>query len=248
MDPEIGQVAKVGKMRMQFAAMICSALVGFAALSSPALSQQKTVKACQDEWRANKDANQAAGVTEKAYVDKCRAGGAAAAPAATPAAATPAPGAAAPSQKTAKMCQEEWRANRAAYQAGGVTEKAYVDKCRAGETIALPAAPPAPATATPAGAPASAPSAKPAATRPSAPAAKPAPTAASAPGGANEFAAEAQAKARCPADTVVWANLKTKVYHFSGSKNYGSTKEGAYMCEKDALEQGVRAAKNEKHP
>ena len=36
------------------------------------------LKACQDEWRANKDANQAAGVTEKAYVDKCRAGGAAA--------------------------------------------------------------------------------------------------------------------------------------------------------------------------
>src|SRR5436305_706527 len=103
-------------MRMQFAAMICSALVGFAALSSPALSEQKTVKACQDEWRANKDA----------------------------------------------------------YQAGAVTEKAYVDKCRAGETIALPAAPPAPATSTPAGTPASAPSAKPAATRPSAPAAKPA--------------------------------------------------------------------------
>ena len=77
---------------------------------------------------------------------------------------------------------------------------------------------------------------------------KPAPTAASAPAGENEFAAEAQAKARCPADTVVWANLKTKVYHFSGGKNYGTTKEGAYMCEKDALGQGVRAAKNEKHP
>jgi hypothetical protein len=251
LDPEIAQVAKVGKMRIQFAAMICSALVGLAALSSPALSQQKTVKACQDEWRANKEANQAAGVTEKAYVDKCRAGGAAAAPgtpAATPAAATPAPGAAAPSQKTAKMCQEEWRANKAAYQAGGVTEKAYVDKCRAGETIALPAAPPAPATGTPAATPAAAPPTKPAATPASQPATKPAPTAASAPSGANEFAAEAQAKARCPADTVVWANLKTKVYHFSGGKNYGTTKEGAYMCEKDALAQGVRAAKNEKRP
>ncbi len=171
--------------------MICSALVGLTALSSPALSQQKTVKACQDEWRANKDANQAAGVTEKAYVDKCRAGGAAAAPA-TPAAT--------------------------------------------------------PAAATPAAAPAAKPAAKPAATPASAPATKPAPTAASAPAGANEFAAEALAKARCPADTVVWANLKTKVYHFSGGKNYGTTKEGAYMCEKDALGQGVRAAKNEKHP
>jgi hypothetical protein len=42
--------------------------------------------------------------------------------------------------------------------------------------------------------------------------------------------------------------LKTNVYHFGGNKNYGTTKEGAYRCEKDALGQGVRAAKNEKHP
>jgi hypothetical protein len=246
-------------MRNQFAVVICAAFVGLAALSSPALSQQKTAKACQDEWRANKDANQAAGVTEKAYVDKCRAGGAAAeptaAPAATPSAATtpaPSPTSAAPSQKTAKMCQEEWRANKAAYQAGGIAEKAYVDKCRAGETVAVPAAP-EPATGAPALTPASAPASKPVVT-PSgapakpAPATKPAPTAAAAPTGANEFAAEAQAKARCPTDTVVWANLESKVYHFSGGKSYGTTKKGAYMCEKDAVAQGVRAAKNETHP
>jgi hypothetical protein len=223
--------------------MLVSALVGVSALSGPALAQQKTAKACQDEWRANKEANQAAGVTEKAYVDKCRGGGAAAQPAATPAAAKPAAAPApssAPTQKTAKQCQEEWRANKEGYQAASVTEKAYVDKCRAGETIALPAAP----AATPAPTPASAPAAKPAA----APAARPAPSAATAPTGTNEFAAEAQAKARCPTDTVVWANLKSKIYHFSGGKDYGATKEGAYMCEKDALAQGVRAAKNEKHP
>jgi hypothetical protein len=180
---------KGGKMRNQIVAMMGAALLGFLALPGVALSQQKTVKACQDEWRANKDANQAAGVTEKAYVDKCRAGGAAAQPAATPAAA--------------------------------------------------PAAAPAPAPA---------PVAKPVAAPAAVPAAKPAPTAATAPTGANEFAAEALAKAHCPADLVVWVNLNTKVYHFSGNKNYGTTKEGAYMCEKDALGQGVRAAKNEKHP
>jgi hypothetical protein len=56
------------------------------------------------------------------------------------------------------------------------------------------------------------------------------------------------AKARCPSDTVVWANLNSKIYHFSGHKDYGNTKDGAYMCEKDAAAQGVRAAKNEKHP
>ena len=43
-------------------------------------------------------------------------------------------------------------------------------------------------------------------------------------------------------------NLDSKIYHFSGHKDYGHTKEGAYMCEKDALGQGIRAAKNEKHP
>jgi predicted lipid-binding transport protein (Tim44 family) len=196
MDGSRERIAKVaskgGKMRNQIIrnpilAMMGAALLGIMALPGVALSQQKTVKACQEEWRANKDANQAAGVTEKAYVDKCRAGGAAAQPSATPAAA-------------------------------------------------------------PAAAPAPAPVAKPVAAPAAAPAAKPAPTAATAPTGANEFAAEALAKAHCPVDLVVWANLKTKVYHFSGTKNYGTTKEGAYMCEKDALGQGVRAAKNETHP
>ena len=63
-----------------------------------------------------------------------------------------------------------------------------------------------------------------------------------------EFTTEALAKASCPADLVVWANLDSKIYHFSGTREYGKTKEGAYMCEKVALEQGIRAAKNEKHP
>ena len=245
-------------MRNQLVAIMCSAFVGVLALSGPALSQQKTAKACQDEWRANKDANQKAGITEKAYVDKCRGGDAAAPPAATPA-ATPAAAPAAtsptaPAQKTAKMCQGEWQANKAAYQAGGITEKAYVDKCRAGETVAIPiASAPTPAAPAPAATPAAKPAPAPTATAPaptpaSAPAGKPAPTAATTPTGANEFAAEAQAKAHCPADTVVWANLDSKIYHFSGNKNYGTTKDGTYMCEKDAMTQGVRAAKNEKHP
>src|SRR5215470_837605 len=60
---------------------ISCAIVGAAVLSFPALAQQKTVKACQEEWRANKDANQAKGITEKAYVTQCRAGGTVASPA-----------------------------------------------------------------------------------------------------------------------------------------------------------------------
>jgi hypothetical protein len=146
-------------------------------------------------------------------------------------------------QKTAKACQQEWRANKAANQAAGITEKAYVAQCRTGAspTTQAPAAPMAPAATAPTQAPA----------RTTAPAAPPrpmAPTASTSTSGANEFTNEAQAKARCPAGTVVWANLSSKVYHFAGGHNYGHTKRGAYMCEQDAQSAGIRAAKNEKHP
>jgi hypothetical protein len=146
-------------------------------------------------------------------------------------------------QKTAKACQDEWRANKAANQAKGITEKAYVAQCRAGSAAAAP--PAAPATATQAPAPTAAPAA------PATPPRRTTPTAATrqaAPIGANQFTSEAQAKGRCPSDTVVWVNLDSKIYHFAGSRNYGTTKEGAYMCEKDALAASFRAAKNEKHP
>jgi len=149
--------------------------------------------------------------------------------------------------KTVKACEEEWRANKAANQKAGITEKDYVTKCRAEAATA-----PAPTTA-PAQAPTPAPTAAPAPAAPApAPAAtKTAPTQtktppAPTPTGAGQFATEALAKAHCPADVVVWVNLKSKVYHFSASKDYGKTKKGAYMCEKEA--EGFRAAKNEKHP
>jgi len=45
---------------------------------------------CQKEWQANKSANLARGVTERAYVDRCRAGSAAVARAATFVATPPA--------------------------------------------------------------------------------------------------------------------------------------------------------------
>jgi hypothetical protein len=64
---------------------------------------------------------------------------------------------------------------------------------------------------------------------------------------ANQFGSEADAKAHCAGDPVVWANLGTKVYHHSGTATYGTTKQGAYMCEKDTGAAGIRPAKNEKH-
>jgi hypothetical protein len=49
-------------------------------------------------------------------------------------------------------------------------------------------------------------------------------------------------------DTVVWVNLNSRIYHFSGTHNYGNTKSGAYMCEGETAAAGMRAAKNEAHP
>ena len=83
---------------------------------------------------------------------------------------------------------------------------------------------------------------------PHAAAKSPAPSGTGAPAGAGEFATEAQAKSHCPGDTVVWANLSSKIYHFSGNRDYGNTKKGAYMCEGDTAAAGFRAAKNEKRP
>ena len=124
---------------MRSIVVVSSAIVGVFLLSLPAVAQQKTVRACQAEWRANKDANQAKGITEKAYVTQCRA----AAPATTtmaPAAPPPAAG----GQKTVRACQAEWRANKDANQARGITLKAYVAQCRTGGTVAAPAQAPAP--------------------------------------------------------------------------------------------------------
>lgn len=137
-------------------------------------------------------------------------------------------------QKTAKQCNEEWKANEAALQASGKTKKEFVAECR-GTAPATSGATVPGATQAPAAAPKTA-------TKP------PATGKTGAPAAAGQFSTEAQAKAHCPSDNVVWVNLSSKVYHFSGSKSYGNTKKGAYMCERDTAAAGFRAAKNEKHP
>jgi hypothetical protein len=63
-----------------------------------------------------------------------------------------------------------------------------------------------------------------------------------------QFQTDPQAKGHCPTDTVVWVNTHSGIYHFAGTHNYGTTKQGAYMCEADAKAAGDRAAANEKHP
>src|SRR6516164_6084452 len=165
------------KVRASMVTVRCAAAAGLLTVSSPVLAQQKTVKDCRAEWQANKAANQAKGITEKAYVDQCRS--ASAAPTATPA-ATPA--------------------------------------------------------AAPAGAPAGKPATAPANTRASAPAAeKPAPTALSAPAGANQFASEGLAKAEIRREVGVLVKAAKRNKRNSGKREDGNDEQDSYMYERMGL-------------
>jgi hypothetical protein len=59
-------------MRASLVAVICFAGLASAGFSSPVLAQQKTVKACQNEWRADKTDYRAKGITQRAYAAQCR--------------------------------------------------------------------------------------------------------------------------------------------------------------------------------
>lgn len=58
------------------------------------------------------------------------------------------------------------------------------------------------------------------------------------------FPTEQQAQQHCPADTVVWVNLPSGIYHFKGERWYGNTKSGAYVCQREADQAGDRATRN----
>jgi hypothetical protein len=118
--------------------LICFTVIvsGLALSATPSFAQKKTIKACEEEWRANKAANEAAKITEKDYVAKCRAG------TEKPAAATPAPAAA---PKTAakkpadpqeaehareRACGADWKAEKAAGKVpAGMTWPKYWSEC-----------------------------------------------------------------------------------------------------------------------
>ena len=48
----------------------------------------------------------------------------------------------------------------------------------------------------------------------------------------------------CPSDRVVWVNTRSGVYHYQGERYFGSTQEGKFICEKDALREGDRSTRN----
>lgn len=58
------------------------------------------------------------------------------------------------------------------------------------------------------------------------------------------FPTEQQAQRHCPADTVVWLNLPTGIYHFQGQRWYGNTNSGTYVCQREADAAGDRATRN----
>lgn len=58
------------------------------------------------------------------------------------------------------------------------------------------------------------------------------------------FATESAAQAHCPTDTVVWLNTRSGIWHEKGMRWYGHTKQGAYVCRKEAAAAGYRDTRN----
>lgn len=55
-----------------------------------------------------------------------------------------------------------------------------------------------------------------------------------------QFSARADAEAHCPGEVVVWVDLATRIYYYRGQDLYGSTKQGAYACQRDVKDGGFR--------
>ena len=125
-------------MRKRSILLICFAVIcsGLAFSATPSFAQKKTVKACQEEWRANKAANEAAKITEKDYVAKCRAAAtttttAPAAPATAPKTAAKKPADPQEAEHAReRACGADWKAEKAAGKVpAGMTWPKYWSEC-----------------------------------------------------------------------------------------------------------------------
>jgi hypothetical protein len=48
----------------------------------------------------------------------------------------------------------------------------------------------------------------------------------------------------CPGDKLVWVNTRSHVYHFRDEPTFGSTKQGKFMYEHDAKQEGYHPLSN----
>src|SRR5271156_329567 len=121
-------------MNRQNSTFLSAAIVGSMCLSSSAFA--KTAEECAAEWRAGKVETQTGDASEMSYVDQCRQGGASLGPKPT----TTVPGSNSTSEqiggvssrKTAKDCDDQWRADQVSMMAHGMTEDSYVEQCLEG--------------------------------------------------------------------------------------------------------------------
>jgi len=55
-----------------------------------------------------------------------------------------------------------------------------------------------------------------------------------------QFPTRVAAEEHCPGQVVVWVDLETRIFYYRGQDRYGSTKSGAYVCERDVKGAGYR--------
>ena len=130
---------RLSVLRVGAAAVIA---LGIAIAGSSAANAESIMKECGSEWQAAKAAGTTNGQTWQEFLKSCRVQhqGGAQAPAAPAAQAAPAPAAApaptAVARKSAKECNAEYAANKAAIRSSGQRKADFIAACRAGnETI-----------------------------------------------------------------------------------------------------------------
>jgi hypothetical protein len=57
------------------------------------------------------------------------------------------------------------------------------------------------------------------------------------------YSSEAEAKKACADGAVVWVNSRSRIFHAGGTRDYGKTRQGFYMCQAQAERSGFRGVK-----
>lgn len=259
-------------MRNSFVSWLTAASIvfGLSIAGVKAANAQSVMRTCATEWKQAEAAGTTQGQSWPQFLAQCRTRqGSAAAPSSSAAAPAPAPqsgslfpwsqppapssaaasnvGASSTGRSVMRLCASQWKEAKAAGATAGQAWPQFLSQCRARQTSTASssggyAPTPAPATAP---APASQAGSLFPWWQQSTPASTPTSNiGAPSPLQAGQYTTELAARARCPSDTVVWVNTPTRIYHYSGTRYYGHTLKGAFMCEADARTAGYRASKN----